>query len=460
MKSIGNINSNKIYNPNEIRNPPPPNLEETERDSEIEQYIRGEQRNFRSSIKRVFFSSLFVLSAKYEYRKFFDKSALVASKLGQSRSVSPATSPLPVSLPRPSAHTTVASSTASPSSYRAPPSKPPQMLPQMLPTAQPPQPSGGVWDDINSLKGNNNSQNSSLPLQYQQPAYSQGSYSMQPPAGNGANANNNYFGGVQASGLGLNPFQHDQVRTNPFSQQQSRPSFPPSSITSTFPTTPTMSSQPFGEQSFSVSQSSALPVPPAYYNPQPQPSMQIQNPSGPSFISESPSHLFPSTQPTGQSPFSPQSQNSIPQQQYTSHSPQLLQSLSNPQFMYQSPGPPQSHQMGGGQNVSGHNVSSQSQFLGMTTMQMQQQQQQMQMQQQQQQMQQQQMQQQQMQQHQQQQQQIQHQHQPQLGQNYYSSMQPQIMSRQVNSTYSQTSSVYPQGGFPPQTGGGLWGNTT
>lgn len=55
MKSIGNINSNKIYNPNEIRNPPPPNLEETERDSEIEQYIRGEQRNFRSSIKRVFF---------------------------------------------------------------------------------------------------------------------------------------------------------------------------------------------------------------------------------------------------------------------------------------------------------------------------------------------------------------------------------------------------------------------
>lgn len=45
MKSIGNIKSNAIYNPNEILNPPPPNLEESERDSEIEQYIRGEPRN-------------------------------------------------------------------------------------------------------------------------------------------------------------------------------------------------------------------------------------------------------------------------------------------------------------------------------------------------------------------------------------------------------------------------------
>ena len=56
MKSIGNIKSNKIYNPNEIRNPPPPNLEESERDSEIEQYIRGEQRN---SLKSFFHRILF-----------------------------------------------------------------------------------------------------------------------------------------------------------------------------------------------------------------------------------------------------------------------------------------------------------------------------------------------------------------------------------------------------------------
>jgi len=42
MRSIGNVKSNSIYNPNELRNPPPANLEDSERDSEIEQYIRGE----------------------------------------------------------------------------------------------------------------------------------------------------------------------------------------------------------------------------------------------------------------------------------------------------------------------------------------------------------------------------------------------------------------------------------
>jgi len=42
MKSMGNVKSNAIYNPNELRHPPPPNLEDTERDSEIEQYVRGE----------------------------------------------------------------------------------------------------------------------------------------------------------------------------------------------------------------------------------------------------------------------------------------------------------------------------------------------------------------------------------------------------------------------------------
>ena len=181
-----------------------------------------------------------------------------------------------------------------------------------------------------------------------------------------------------------------------------------------------------------------------------QTSIQVQNPSGQNFISDSLS-LFPSMQSTVQSQFSPQSHNSIPRQQYTSHSPRSMQSPSNPnsqytlhspqsmqsfsnsnqQFMYQSPGPAQSQQTGG-HNISGLDVWGQSHFLGMNTMQMQQQRQQ----------------------------QIQQSYQPQqLGQNYYSSMQPQIMSRQVDSTESQTSSVYPQGGFP-QTGGELYDTAT
>ncbi|CAL1709561.1 unnamed protein product [Somion occarium] len=66
MKEMGNIKSNAIYNPNELRHPPPPNMIDSERDSDLEKYIRS----------------------KYEYKSFFDRSALVASKLGPSRSVS------------------------------------------------------------------------------------------------------------------------------------------------------------------------------------------------------------------------------------------------------------------------------------------------------------------------------------------------------------------------------------
>lgn len=41
MKEMGNIKSNAIYNPDEIRNPPPTNMVEQERDSDLEKYIRG-----------------------------------------------------------------------------------------------------------------------------------------------------------------------------------------------------------------------------------------------------------------------------------------------------------------------------------------------------------------------------------------------------------------------------------
>jgi len=41
MREMGNDKSNAIYNPNEIRNPPPTNMIEQERDSDLEKYIRG-----------------------------------------------------------------------------------------------------------------------------------------------------------------------------------------------------------------------------------------------------------------------------------------------------------------------------------------------------------------------------------------------------------------------------------
>ena len=41
MKQMGNVKSNSIYNPDETRYPPPTNMIDSERDSELEKYIRG-----------------------------------------------------------------------------------------------------------------------------------------------------------------------------------------------------------------------------------------------------------------------------------------------------------------------------------------------------------------------------------------------------------------------------------
>ena len=41
MRQVGNINSNQTYNPDEVRNPPPTNMIDAERDSELEKFIRG-----------------------------------------------------------------------------------------------------------------------------------------------------------------------------------------------------------------------------------------------------------------------------------------------------------------------------------------------------------------------------------------------------------------------------------
>jgi hypothetical protein len=50
MKEMGNLKSNRIFNPDEMRNRPPTNMEESERDSELEKYIRR----------------------KYEFRRFME----------------------------------------------------------------------------------------------------------------------------------------------------------------------------------------------------------------------------------------------------------------------------------------------------------------------------------------------------------------------------------------------------
>ena len=262
----------------------------------------------------------------------------------------------PTSLPRSNTEPTNPQNvppTSSTSSYPVP-SNPLRVLS----AAQRSQPAvGGVWDDINSLQGTG--QNSSLPLQYQQPppTYSQGNHPVQMPAVNSPFAN------VYPVGITANPYQ---PATNPFSIQQSQPPFMTPPMTSSFST---INSQPFGQQSFGVQQSSASLVhQPSTFDPTKQASMQvpmqIRSPSGQGFISASPNQSFPSA-PGGQSQFL--SQNHSPAlQQYISHNPQQMQLSSNSQFMYSSL-PPAQPQM------AGHDASGHVQYSGMTTMQMSQQ---------------------------------------------------------------------------------------
>jgi len=41
MRQMGNIKSNEKYNPNEVRHPPPTNMIDIERDSDLEKFIRS-----------------------------------------------------------------------------------------------------------------------------------------------------------------------------------------------------------------------------------------------------------------------------------------------------------------------------------------------------------------------------------------------------------------------------------
>ncbi|ESK88651.1 arf gap-like zinc finger-containing protein [Moniliophthora roreri MCA 2997] len=342
MKEMGNLNSNAIYCPNEIRHPPPPVLMEDERDSELEQYIRS----------------------KYEYKQFMETSTRVASKLGPSRSQSTpldklkpipssstsssASSTLPPastpSIPRTTSAMASTRSASQPAVPSAPPSQPrlvsqpltSQQLPprqtSLAPTAttttapQANASKGGVWDDLVSLQTPSTS--SSLPLQYQQPpvlsfSLSQSTPSMMPQM-NGYGMTgmpNNATGmsmGVANTGLGLQP--------NTFQQQQPQMQFTPTAF-------------PQQQQSFGMN--GQIPM----FQTQQQ---QFTNPV------QSPQPMF-AQQQAAPGQFMPQAQGHSPQPMMTSHTPQMMSTTPQmPQMQGQftmSPSPqlqqPQFGAMGG-----------------------------------------------------------------------------------------------------------------
>ncbi|KAF9453317.1 ArfGap-domain-containing protein [Macrolepiota fuliginosa MF-IS2] len=313
MKEMGNLKSNAIYNPNEVRHPPPPKLDDPARDNDLEQYIRS----------------------KYEYRRFIDRKALVASKLGPSRSASsvvPRTStsqtqsvPKPTPPPESKTATDIAAtmfSTAQPqlqprmipsqpaltTLHSAPPRSVSQpVLSQNIPKAATVKPEG-VWADLISLQGP--SANASLPLQYQaHPAYNGMPMNNSSPA-RLPNFGASPFGNMTASTMGLpannaslNPFPQQSIAGNPFAQQSfstqtSSPlysnSAPMPSFQSNSPQIPSgfgQANTPFQQQVTSV----------PFYQPQPQPSTLTPPQSQPQFLSSSPNAQFlPSHSPQPQ----------------------------------------------------------------------------------------------------------------------------------------------------------------
>ncbi|KAK0205432.1 hypothetical protein DFS33DRAFT_1328283 [Desarmillaria ectypa] len=263
MKNMGNVKSNAIYNPNEIRHPPPPSLMDPERDSELEQYIRS----------------------KYEYKRFLDKSALVASKLGPSRSARsisprPQTTPLekqttPTNVSRPStaALPQQSRSVSQPMIFTAAQTQP------ITQPQQQQQPQNGVWADLISLQ--KPSMSSSLPLQYQAPPQQISSFatSASLPTLN-TQMTGPYTNGFQPTmgtgmGMGLNPFQQQPQYTNPFPQQSFTPQL---SANNPFP--------PFPQQTFAPQQQQYFPNQPPMQSPAIQvfaPTPQQQGQSSPSF---------------------------------------------------------------------------------------------------------------------------------------------------------------------------------
>ncbi|KAH6891754.1 hypothetical protein BKA70DRAFT_1408475 [Coprinopsis sp. MPI-PUGE-AT-0042] len=280
MKNMGNVKSNDIFNPNEVRHPPPPDLDDSSRDSELEKYIRG----------------------KYEYRKFCDKSAFVASKLGPSKSTLNAT-PRSVSSPltQPNRASTLATTTPSLSTPKAP---------TPSPLSQSSQPStsrgsqarsfsqpmaaaevqkaqgGGVWDDLVQLQDTKPAP--TLPLQYQQT-------SVGPPNGLPSSMSMTLPLGATPTGYSMNQFQQQQQQ--PFQQQQPMSAYGLSGqFTPSMQMTPNFqqSQQSYGNQLFQSTLQTPNGMSSAIFQPQPQTAAGLQaqqQGQHPGFLTPSPSMM-------------------------------------------------------------------------------------------------------------------------------------------------------------------------
>ncbi|KLO15548.1 ArfGap-domain-containing protein [Schizopora paradoxa] len=298
MRKMGNIKSNQIWNPDERKHPLPDNMEESERDSEMEKFIRS----------------------KYQFGRFKSKSSIVESYLGPSQSkasLPPRSQTAPIrsgSSPRPPsvastdippppvgqqksylttasvAPTAVSSAVPQPraSSFSASSTLPPTSLssPQRtttLPfnsTVSPSQPaipanqqaslSSSTFNDLISIQGP--SAASSLPLQYQNTSSPANPYSsLSPPGGLPSSIGIDRSPAFRSASLPTGPSYGQQLTPmggtpgtssafNPFFQQQQQPQQPQMQF----------QTQPFNSITPTISPISG----PSPYNPFSQPFQQ------------------------------------------------------------------------------------------------------------------------------------------------------------------------------------------
>ena len=307
-------------------------------------------------------------AAKYQYKKFLNKSALVASKLGPSKSASSVQKTAPerkasTSTDQPLPTTAVTASVSIPpkrplvSSIHAGLAKAntPDRAPKN-PTPGPSTSTSSVWNDLSSLA--TPGQNSSLPLQYQVPN-TVGPVQLQTATFNGPTAAMSYPVGVTPTGMGINTFQ-GQMGLTPSPQPMMSP-FMPSQSSSVSLFNNTQPQQPFG-QLWVTSQPGPVITQPPFFQPQPQSSVQLQTTPTQTILSHSPNQQL-LTQAQFLTP--------NPSEQFRSHSSQPQMQPMQPMrtssgFMLQSP-------MSAQVNMAGMLTPGQPSFLGTTTMQMMQQ---------------------------------------------------------------------------------------
>ncbi|EJU01668.1 ArfGap-domain-containing protein [Dacryopinax primogenitus] len=391
MKNMGNIKSNAYYNPDERRNPPPTNMEDTERDSELEKFIR----------------------AKYEYKKFLAHPGSAAAQaekkangllpppppkdqVPRSKTAPPpqalANKPSPPPVPANESPARMPSFAQQPPSTQFQPQPPPpqlgmrpmssapafpqqpriQLPPQMppRPSAQPPTPSvlppsSPVYGDMMALQTGGPLPPSVNPMVGQ-------SMSM-PPMG----AAPNPFQALQQSGTPTYPSAFNTLGRSPsrsvslpvgaptlamqatginpfFAQQQQRQSMQQGALLQGTPTTGYLPTPPAMPSSFALPSANVPPIniPPV----QPQATGYFPSPQSTGYLPPSPSAGFLGPQPST-SPFSAAYGSSAPStspfpQAYPQSSPSPFGNIQQPAFTgtptgYGAPPTPFS-QVGGG----------------------------------------------------------------------------------------------------------------